>query len=67
MGNRAETGKILWTICKRYEVKIIGANACADLIHMIVSILPPMAVSRFMEILIEGKATLMIFDRSMTD
>ena len=59
---RAEIGKILRTICNRYEVEIIEANACKDHIHMLVVIPPKMAVSRFMGIL-KGKSALMIFDR----
>ena len=48
---KVEIGKILRTICERYEVEIIEANACKDHIHMLVSIPPKMAVSRFMGIL----------------
>lgn len=59
---RVEIGKILRTICERYEVEIIEANACSDHIHILVSIPPKMAVSRFMGIL-KGKSTLMVFDR----
>ena len=59
---KAEIGKILRTICNRYEVEIIEANACKDHIHMLVVIPPKMAVSRFMGIL-KGKSALMIFDR----
>ena len=59
---KVEIWKILRTICERYEVEIIEANACKDHIHMLVSIPPKMAVSRFMVIL-KGKITLMIFDR----
>jgi len=59
---KAEIGKILRTICERYEVEIIEAQACSDHIHMLVSIPPKMAVSRFMGIL-KGKSALMIFDR----
>ena len=59
---RAEIGKILRTICERYEVEIIEANACPDHIHMLVAIPPKMSVSRFMGIL-KGKSALMIFDR----
>ena len=59
---KIEIGRILRTICERYEVEIIEANACKDHIHMLVSIPPKMAVSRFMGIL-KGKSTLMIFDR----
>ena len=35
---KAEIGKILRTICERYEVEIIEANACKDHIHMLVSV-----------------------------
>lgn len=59
---KVEIGKILRTICERYEVEIIEANACVDHIHMLVAIPPKMSVSRFMGIL-KGKSALMIFDR----
>ena len=32
---KAEIGKILRTICERYDVEIIEANACPDHIHML--------------------------------
>ena len=59
---KAEIGKILRTICIRYGVEIIKANACPDHIHMLVAIPPKMSVSKFMGIL-KGKSSLMIFDR----
>ena len=59
---KTEIGKIIRTICERYEVEIIEANACRDHIHMLVAIPPKMSVSRFMGIL-KGKSALMIFDR----
>ena len=59
---QAEIGKILRTICERYDVEILEAQACVDHIHMLVSIPPKMSVSRFMGIL-KGKSALMIFDR----
>ena len=59
---KAEIGKILRTICERYNVEIIAAEACPDHIHMLVSIPPKMSISRFMGIL-KGKSSLMIFDR----
>lgn len=59
---RAEIGKILRTICERYGVEIIEANACIDHVHMLISIPPKMSVSKFMGIL-KGKSSLMIFDR----
>ena len=59
---KTEIGKILRTICERYDEEIIEAQACPDHIHMLVAIPPKMAVSRFMGIL-KGKSALMIFDR----
>ena len=59
---KTEIGKILRTICERYDVEIIEAQACPDHIHMLVAIPPKMAESRFMGIL-KGKSALMIFDR----
>ena len=59
---KAEIGKILRTICERYDVEILEAQACVNHIHMLVSIPPKMSVSRFMGIL-KGKSALMIFDR----
>lgn len=60
--NKAEIGKILREICRRYDVEIKEASACPDHIHMLVCIPPKMSVSRFMGIL-KGKSSLMIFDR----
>ena len=59
---KAEIGKILRTICERYDVEILEAQACVDHIHMLVLIPPKMSVSRFVGIL-KGKSALMIFDR----
>ena len=59
---KAEIGKILRTICERYDVEILEAQACVDHIHILVLIPPKMSVSRFMGIL-KGKSALMIFDR----
>ena len=59
---KKEIGKILRTLCERYGIEIIEANACKDHIHMLVSIPPKMSVSRAMGIL-KGKSALMIFDR----
>lgn len=59
---KAEIGKILRTICERYRIEIIEAQACPDHIHMLVSIPSKMSVSKFMGIL-KGKSSLMIFDR----
>lgn len=59
---RAEIGKILRTICNRYGIELIEAQACPDHIHMLVCIPAKMSVSKFMGIL-KGKSSLMIFDR----
>ena len=59
---KAEIGKILRELCKRNGIEIIEANACADHIHMLVSIPPKMSESKFMGIL-KGKSSLMIFDK----
>ena len=59
---KAEIGKILRTLCERKEVEILEAEACADHIHMLVSIPPKLSVSDFMGYL-KGKSSLMIFDR----
>ena len=59
---KTEIGKILRTICERYDVEIIEAQACPDHIHMLVSIPPHLSVAQFMGYL-KGKSSLMIFDR----
>ena len=59
---KAEIGKILRTLCERKGVEIIRAEACADHIHMLVSIPPKYSVSEFMGYL-KGKSLLMIFDK----
>lgn len=42
---KADIGKILRTLCERKGVEIIGAEACPDHIHMLVSILPSLRVA----------------------
>ena len=59
---KAEIGKILRMLCERKGVEIIEAEACADHIHMLVSIPPKLSVSEFMGYL-KGKSSLMIFDK----
>ena len=58
---KVEIGKILREICARNGVEIIEANACADHVHMLITIPPKISVSRFMGIL-KGKSSLMIFE-----
>jgi len=59
---KKDIGAILRKLCEYKEVEIIEANACADHIHMLVSIPPKLSVSEFVGYL-KGKSSLMIFDR----
>ena len=59
---KQEIGKMIRTVCERNGVEILEASACPDHIHLLVSIPPKIAVSKFMGIL-KGKTSLMIFDR----
>ena len=59
---KADIGQILRKLCEEKKVEIIEAEACADHIHMLVSIPPHLSVAQFMGYL-KGKSTLMIFDR----
>ena len=59
---RREIGMILRELCRRKEVELINAEACADHIHMLVRIPPKYSVSEFMGYL-KGKSSLMIFDK----
>ena len=59
---RIEIGKILRELCVRKGIEILEAEACADHIHMLLSIPPKYSVSSVMGYL-KGKSNLMIFDR----
>ena len=59
---KKDIGEILRKLCEWKKVEIVEAEACADHIHMMVSIPPKMSVSSFMGYL-KGKSSLMIFDR----
>ncbi len=59
---KADIGKILRQLCEYKGVEIIEASACADHIHMLISIPPKYSVSQIMGYL-KGKSALMIFDR----
>ncbi len=59
---KQDIGKILRDLCARKDVEIIGANACPDHIHMLLSIPPKYSVSAFMGYL-KGKSSLIIFER----
>ena len=59
---RAEIGQILRKLCEQKGIEIHEANACADHIHMLVSIPPKISVAYAVGYL-KGKSSLMIFDR----
>ena len=59
---KKDIGQILRTLCDQKGVKIIEAQACADHIHMLLSIPPKYSVSQIMGYL-KGKSSPMIFDR----
>ena len=59
---KGDIGVILRKLCEYKGVEIHEANACADHIHMLVSILPKISVAYFVGYL-KGKSSLMIFDR----
>jgi len=59
---KADIGFILRKLCEQKGVKIIEANACPNHIHMLIAIPPKYSVSQIMGYL-EGKSSLMIFDR----
>ena len=59
---KRDIGEILRKLCDEKKVEIIEAEACADHIHMLVSIPPYLSVSQFVGFL-KSKSALMIFDR----
>ena len=59
---KAEIGKIPRKLCEQKGIEILEAEVCSDHLHMLVSIPPNLAVSRFVGYL-KGKISLMIFDR----
>ena len=59
---KADIGKIFRKLCKEKNVEIIEAEACANHIHMLVSIPPYLSIAQFVGFL-KGKSSLMIFDR----
>ena len=60
---RKDIGEILRQLCQYQKVEIIEAHAMKDHIHMLVSIPPKLAVSKFVGYL-KGKSTLMIYERN---
>ena len=59
---RKDIGEIIRQLCPYQNVEIIEAHAMKDPIHMLVSIPPKLAVSKFVGYL-KGKSTLMIYER----
>ena len=59
---KKDIGQILRKLCEEKKVEILEAEACADHIHMLVSIPPYLSIAQFMGYL-KGKSSLMIFDR----
>ena len=59
---RRDISQILIELCRRKEVEIIEAEACADHIHMLITIPLKYSVSQIMGYL-KGKSSLIIFDR----
>ena len=59
---KTEIGKILRKLCDYKGVEIITAEACADHIHMLVSIPPKINVASFVGYL-KGKSSVMIFEK----
>ena len=54
---RADIGQIIRKLCKEKKIEIIGAQACPDHIHILVSIPLYLSVAQ------QHKRALMIFDR----
>ena len=59
---KKDIGQILRKLCDQKDVQIIEAEACKDLIHMLVSIPPKYSVSQIMGYL-KGKESLTIFEK----
>lgn len=55
-------GAILRKLCQQNGIEIIGAKACLDHIHMLVSIPPKCSVAQIM-VYLKEKSGQMIFDR----
>lgn len=59
---KKDIGEIIRKLCNEKKVEIIEAEACADHIHMLISVPPYLSIAQFMGFL-KGKSSLMIFDR----
>ena len=66
---KADIGEIIRKLCKEKKVEIIEAEACANHIHLLVSIPPYLSIAQFVVSIaqfvgfLKGKSSLMIFDR----
>ena len=59
---KADIGEIIRKLCNEKKVEIIEAEACANHIHLLVSIPPYLSIAQFVGFL-KGKSSLMVFDR----
>ena len=59
---KQDIGKMLRKLCEYKQIEIIEAEACADHIHMLLSIPPKYSVAQIMGYL-KGKSSLMIFEK----
>ncbi len=59
---KRDISQILVELCRRKGVEILEAEACADHIHMLITVPPKYSISQIMGY-IKGKSSLIIFDR----
>ena len=59
---KQDIGKMLRKLCEYKQIEIIEAEACADHIHMLLSIPPKYSVAQIMGYL-KGKSSLIIFEK----
>ena len=59
---KRDISQILIELCRRKGVEILEAEACADHIHMLITVPPKYSISQIMGY-IKGKSSLIIFDR----
>ena len=59
---RKEVGKILRELCEWKGVKIVEAEVCSDHVHMLLEILPKIAISSFMGYL-KGKSSTILYEQ----
>ena len=59
---KKDIGEIIRKLCNEKKVEIIEAEACVDLIHLLIIKKKHISIAQFMGFL-KGKSSLMIFDR----